>query len=103
MLGNALLWVWLLAFVAAALLGSAIGRTTVIAAGLGLLFSVALLVGGAFAEAAALLPAGLVSWISQLGIPDPLPVNGWGALAGSIVFILFCLVTAVGVVERQEV
>jgi len=103
MLGNALLWVWLLAFVAAALLGSAIGRTTVIAAGLGLLFSVALLVGGAFAEAAALLPAGLVSWISQLGIPDPLPVNGWGALVGSIVFILFCLVTAVGVVERQEV
>lgn len=103
MLGNILLWVWLLAFVAAVMLGSAIGRTTLIAAGLGLLFSVALLIGGAFPQAASLLPAGLVSWISQLGIPDPLPVNGWGALAGSIVLIIFCLVTAVGVVERQEV
>ena len=103
MLGNVLLWVWLLAFVAATLLGSAIGRTTLIAAGLGLLFSVVLLIGGAFPQAAALLPAGLVSWISQLGIPDPLPVNGWGALAGSLVLIIFCLVTAVGVVERQEV
>lgn len=103
MLGNLLLWVWLLAFVAAVALGSAIGRTTLIAAGLGLLFSVVLLIGGAFPQAAGLLPAGLVSWISQLGIPDPLPVNGWGALAGSLVLIIFCLVTAVGVVERQEV
>lgn len=103
MLGNALLWVWLLAFAAAVLLGSAVGRTTVIAAGLGLLFSVVLLIGGAFPQATALLPAGLVAWISQLGIPDPQPANGWGALAGSIVLILFCLVTAVGVVERQEV
>ncbi len=103
MAGNALLWLWLLAYVAATTLGSAIGRTTLIAAGLALLFSVALLIGGAFPQAAALLPSGLVSWISQLGIPDPQPVNGWGALAGSVVLILFFLVTAVGVVERQEV
>ncbi len=103
MLGNLLMWVWLLAFVAAVILGSAIGRTTVIGAGLGLLFSVVLLVGGAFPQAAALLPSGLVSWISQLGIPEPELVNGWGALAGSVVLILFCVVTAVGVVERQEV
>lgn len=101
--GNLLLWVWLLAYVAAVLLGSATGRTTLIAAGLGLLFSVVLLIGGAFPQAAALLPSGLLSWISQLGIPDPQPVNGWGALAGSLVVILFCLVTAIGMVERQEV
>ena len=103
MLGNVVLWVWLLAFAAAVLLGSAIGHTIIIAAGLGLLFSIVLLIGGAFPQAAPLLPAGLVSWISQLGIPDPLPVNGWGSLAGSLVLIIFCLVTAVGVVERQEV
>ncbi len=103
LLGNVLLWVWLLAFVAAVLLGSAIGRTTLIGAGLGLLFSVILLLGGAFPQAAALLPSGLVAWISQLGIPDPQVVNGWGALAGSLVLILFGLITAIGVVERQEV
>lgn len=103
MLGNVLLWVWLLAFATAVLLGSALGRTIVIAAGLGLLFCVLLFAGGAFPQSAALLPAGLISWIGQLGIPDPVAVNGWGALAGSIVVILFCLVTAVGVVERQEV
>ena len=70
---------------------------------LGLLGCVVILIGGAFPQAAALLPAGLVAWISQLGIPDPQPVNGWGALAGTLVLIAFCLVTAVGAVERQEV
>ena len=44
-----------------------------------------------------------MSWAAQLGVEEPVPVNGWGALAGSIVVILFCLLTAVGVVERQEV
>jgi len=103
MAGNLLLWLWLLAFVAVVLLGSALGRTTLLAAGLGLLGCVVILIGGAFPQAAALLPAGLLAWVSQLGIPDPQPVNGWGALAGSLVLIAFCLVTAVGVVERQEV
>jgi hypothetical protein len=44
-----------------------------------------------------------LAWAAQLGEPDTAPVNGWGALAGSVVLILFCLVTAIGVVERQEV
>ena len=103
LIGNVLLWLWLLTMAAAVLLGSALGRTALVAAGLGLLFSVILLVGGAFPQAAALLPGGLVSWAAQLGVEEPVPVNGWGALAGSIVVILFCLLTAVGVVERQEV
>lgn len=103
LLGNLLLWVWLLGYAAVVLLGSAIGRTTLIAAGLGLLGCVILLIGGAFPQAAALLPSGLLSPISQLGVPEPMPTNGWGALAGSAVVIIFCLVTAVGVVERQEV
>lgn len=103
LLGNVLLWLWLLAIAATVLLGSALGRTTLIGGGLGLLFSVLLLAGGAFPQAAALLPGGLVSWASQLGVPEPAAVNGWGALAGSLVLILFCLVAAVGVVEHQEV
>jgi len=103
LLGNVLLWLWLMAVAALALLGSALGRTTLIAAGLGLLFCVVLFIAGAFPQAAALLPGGLVAWAAQLGVPDPAPVNGWGALAGTLVLILFCLVTAVGVVERQEV
>jgi ABC-2 type transport system permease protein len=102
--GNGLLWLWLMAIAAATLLGSAIGRTTLTGAGLGLLFSALLLVGGAFPQAAALLPGGLVGWAAQLGLPESAaPVNGWGALAGTLVVILFCLVTAFGVVERQEI
>jgi ABC-2 type transport system permease protein len=107
LLGNVLLWLWLLTMVAAVLLGSALGRTALTGAGLGLLFSVALLVGGAFPQAAGVLPGGLVSWAGQLGLPaaaDALPTTGaWGALAGSLVVIAFCLVTAVGVIERQDV
>ena len=89
------------------LLGSALGRTPLIGAGLGLLFSVALLIGGAFPQAAGLLPGGLVSWAGQLGLPAATDTGattgGWGALAGTLVVIAFCLVTAIGVVERQEV
>jgi ABC-2 type transport system permease protein len=103
LLGNVLLWLWLMAIAALALLGSALGRTPLIAAGLGLLFTVILLIAGAFPQASALLPSGLVSWAGQLGVPNPVEINGWGALAGSLVLILFCLVTAVGVMERQEV
>jgi len=107
LLGNVLLWLWLLAIAALVLLGSALGRTPLIGAGLGLLFSVALLIGGAFPQAAGLLPGGLVSWAAQLGLPvaaDAVTTTGaWGALAGTLVIIAFCLVTAVGVVERQEV
>jgi ABC-2 type transport system permease protein len=103
LLGNVLLWLWLMAIAALVLLGSALGRTPLVAAGLGLLFTVTLLIAGAFPQASTLLPSGLVSWAGQLGVPEAVAINGWGALAGSIVLILFCLVTAVGVVERQEV
>lgn len=101
--GTLLLWLWLLAYVAVTLLGSAIGRSVLIAAGIALLGSVLLLIAGSFPQAAALLPSGLIAWISQLGLIEPAPVNGWGALAGTVVLILFCVVTAVGVVERQEI
>lgn len=101
--GTLLLWLWLLAYVAVTLLGSAIGRSVLIAAGIALLGSVILLIAGSFPQAASFLPSGLIGWISQLGLPEPAPVNGWGALAGTVVVILFCVVTAIGVVERQEV
>ena len=108
LLGNMLLWLWLLAMAAAVLLGSALGRTTLIGAGLGLLFTTLLLIGGAFPQAAALLPSGLIAWVTQMGLPPaaeaatPAATGAWGALAGTVVVILFCLLTAVGVVERQE-
>lgn len=103
LLGNVVLWLWLMAIAAVVLLGSALGRTTLIGAGLGLLFAAVLLVAGAFPQAAALLPGGLVAWAAQLGVPEPAATNGVGALVGTVVVIAFCLVTAVGVVERQEV
>jgi ABC-2 type transport system permease protein len=101
--GTLLLWLWLLAYAAITLMGSAIGRSVLIAAGIALLGSVILLIAGSFPQAAVLLPSGLIAWISQLGLSDPAAVNGWGALIGTVVLILFCLVTAVGVVERQEI
>jgi ABC-2 type transport system permease protein len=103
LLGVLLLWLWLMAIAALVLLGSALGRTTLMGAGLGLLVCVALFIVGAFPQPATLLPSGLVMWAAQLGVPEPVPINGWGALAGTLVLILFCLVAAVGVVERQEV
>lgn len=101
--GTLLLWVWLLAYVAVTLLGSALGRSILIAAGLALLGSVVLLLAGSFPQAASMLPSGLIGWVSQLGLPEPAAVNGWGALAGTVVVIAFCVVTAIGVVERREV
>lgn len=104
-LGNVLLWLWILAFVAVTLLASALSRTTLMAAGLALAGSVLLLILGSIPQIASILPSGLTAWAGRLGLPDAAaaPVANGGAVAGTIVVITVCLITAVAVVERQEV
>jgi ABC-2 type transport system permease protein len=98
---NGLLYLWLAVFVAITILGSAIGRSTGAAAGIGLGLAIFLLVGGSFPAIAPLAPAGLVGWAGQLGLAEPVPANG-GALAGSLLLIILCLLGAIAVFERQE-
>lgn len=100
--GAVLLWLWLLAYAAVTLLGSALGRTVLIAAGLGLAGCVALLAAGSLPLAGAILPSGLLAWISGLGLGGEVTAT-WGALVGTIAVIVLCVMSAVAVVERQEI
>lgn len=99
--GNLLLWLWLLCYASVALLGSVLGRTTGMAVGFALAGAVLLLLAGSLPSVGALFPGGLLPWVSQLGLENTISANG-GALAGSVVIILVCLVTAVAIFEQQE-
>jgi len=100
---NLLLFAWLLTFVAAALLGSVIGRTTAAAAGAGLAICVAFLLAGSIPQYGALFPSGLLGWAAVLGgSTDKVGVNA-GALAGALVLVALCLVWSVALFERQEI
>lgn len=100
---NLLLLLWLLAFVGAALLGSVIGGTTAAAGGFGIAFAAAIMLAGSIPQFGQLLPAGLMAWASMLGEGQTgLPANG-GALAGTAVWILVCLLWSIALFERQEI
>ncbi|MCP4426530.1 MAG: ABC transporter permease, partial [Chloroflexi bacterium] len=99
--GNVLLWLWLLTFTAVTLLGSVIGKSTGAAAGMALVGSVILLVGGSLPKVGVLAPSGLVAWASQLGLDVEIAANG-GAVAAAGALIVAVLVTAVALFETQE-
>ena len=100
---NLLLFLWLLTFVAAALLGSVIGVSVASAAGVGLVISVAFMLAGTIPQYGALMPGGLMTWASLLGASaETAPANG-GALAGSLVLITLCLLWAAALFEQQEI
>jgi ABC-2 type transport system permease protein len=101
MLGNYLLFTWLLTFAAVTLLGSAIARTTGAAAGIALAGSVLIFLGGSLRNYGPLFPAGLLGWVSQLGLDTAADPNA-GAVAFSLVLILLCLIAAVAVFEVEE-
>jgi len=98
-----LLELWLLTYVAITLLGSTIGKTTGAAAGISLAGSVLILLGGNIPRIGMLFPSGLTTWATQIGaaVADDVVING-GAIAMAIVIIIMCLITAVGIFERQE-
>jgi ABC-2 type transport system permease protein len=101
LLGNVLLWLWLLVFAAVTLLSSTIARTTGAAAGIALLGSVLLFLLGSLPQISQIMPAALVSWAGQLGLQGDIPANG-GALVMAIVLIIASLITAVAIFEQQE-
>jgi ABC-2 type transport system permease protein len=101
LLGNVLLWLWLLVLAAVTLLGSSLARSVGMAAGLALFGGVLVLLSGSLPRVGPLMPGALVAWASQLGLVAEVPVNG-GAVALGVVLMVVCLVTAVAVFEQQE-
>jgi ABC-2 type transport system permease protein len=100
---NLLLLLWLLTYVAAALLGSVIGPTIASAAGVGIGIAVAILISGSIPVYGQLMPGGLTAWASVLGAgKGTMPPNG-GAVAASFVLIVLFLVYSVALFERQEI
>jgi ABC-2 type transport system permease protein len=109
LLMNLLLWIWLLSFVALALLGSTLGKSTVSAAGIAVGLAAALLLAGSIPGYGSLLPGALVGWAGQAGAEaahvspaaGASAVSG-GALASAAATVVLALVLAVGAFEQQE-
>ncbi|HPD41579.1 MAG TPA: YhfC family glutamic-type intramembrane protease [Anaerolineae bacterium] len=100
---NALLFLWLMVFVAVALLGSVLGTSTGAAAGIGFGGAAALLLAGSLPRVGPLLPGGLFSWAGQLGAlgETPVPSNA-GAVAAAVALILLCVLGSLAAFEQQE-
>ena len=60
-----------------------------------------MLLSGSIPRIGALLPGGLLAWSGQIAAQSEVATN-WGAVTLGLVIIIFCLVTALGVFERQE-
>lgn len=101
LLGNVMLWLWLLVFAAATLVGSTIANNTAVAAGIAFVLAVLLLLAGSLPGIGPLMPSGLVAWASQLGLDVEVAANG-GALVMALVLIIVGLITATAVFEQQE-
>jgi len=102
-----LMLLWLLVFVAAALLGSVIGGTTAAAAGYGFGLSILWLLTGVIPNYGQLFPGGLITWASVIGqglSPEPPPTGflNFGAVALAVVLIVLQLLLAIGLFEPQE-
>jgi ABC-2 type transport system permease protein len=101
LLGNGLLFIWLLTFAGMTLLASTVAKSTSAAAGLALLMAILLLIGGSLPSIGALFPGGLVAWASTLGLAGIAAANG-GSLTASLVLILISLLTAIALFDNQE-
>ena len=100
MLGNLLLLLWLLTFAAVTLLGSTLARSIGAAAGIAAIGAVLLMILGSFPTIGALMPGALMGMAAQLGL-TAVTVNA-GEIVMSGVLVLVLVVTAVAVVEVQE-
>jgi ABC-2 type transport system permease protein len=109
LLANILLWLWLLTFVALALLGSTLGKTTAAAGGIGLALSALMMLAGSIPRYGVLFPQGLLSWAGQAarqaaGAAASLgekAVPG-GALASATLLVVLSMVVSFGFFEQQE-
>ncbi len=98
---NGLLLLWILVFAAITLLGSTLGNSTGAAAGFSLGGAILLLLTGVIPRIGALFPSGLLAWAREIGAQSG-ATNNWGAVTLGLVIIIICLVSALGVFERQE-
>jgi ABC-2 type transport system permease protein len=116
LLVNVLLLIWILTYVGLAVLGSTLGKTTVAAGGIGVVLSVAMMLGGYIPQYGVLFPEGLLSWAGMAAhaaagqaassavssaLAGQFLVNG-GALASAVVVIVMSLVLSWGFFEQQE-
>jgi ABC-2 type transport system permease protein len=99
---NALMLLWLLTYVAVALLGSVIGQSTPAAAGIGLGGAVILMLAANLPKVGSLTPSGLIGWASQIAVGMENAAGNGGAVAMGMVIVIMCLITSVGLFERQE-
>ena len=89
-------------FAAATLLGSAIARSTGVAAGIAVGITALLLLAGSIPNLGALAPGSLVSWAGQLALGNEVAPNA-GAIVMSVVLVLLALVASIAVLEEQEI
>lgn len=103
---NGLLYIWLLPYVGLALLGSALGKTSGVAAGIGLGGALVLLGAGAIPRYGLLAPGALVNWAQILGTGgDPLQAAATGgmALGVALVVTILAVLGAVAAFEVEEI
>jgi ABC-2 type transport system permease protein len=99
---NALMLLWLLTYVAVALLGSVIGQSTPAAAGIGLGGAVILMLAANLPTVGSLTPTGLIGWASQIAVGAENIASNGGAIAMGLVIVIMCLIASVGLFEHQE-
>jgi ABC-2 type transport system permease protein len=99
---NALMLLWLLTYVAVALLGSVIGQSTPTAAGIGLGGAVILMLAANLPKVGGLTPTGLIGWASQIAVDAENIVSNGGAVAMGLVIVIICLIASIGLFENQE-
>jgi len=98
---NALIWLWLLVYVAVTLLFSALSRSQVLAAALAFAFMLVLSIVGVVPAWKAALPDALIAWGAAfaLGAAGDFP---WGALVVTSAIIAAALTAACWFFRRQE-
>lgn len=102
MLGNVLLLIWLLAYVAITLLGSTLTSSTGAAAGVSLGGAILILLLGSVPQLGMVMPSALVGIASQAGLADAALPPAIAPVVATLGLILICLITAVGAFEAQE-
>lgn len=102
MLGNVLLLIWLLAYVAITLLGSTLTSSTGAAAGVSLGGAILILLLGSIPQLSMIMPSALVGIANQAGLPDVTLPSAAAPVVATLSLILICLITAVGAFDAQE-
>jgi ABC-2 type transport system permease protein len=102
---NGLLLLWLLCFVAVTTLGSTIANSMSAAAGISLGGAVVLMLTAQIPKYGAISPQALMGWASIVGkdLTLSLQSSNFTALGAAVVFIILCMVWAVGLFEQQEI